>query len=143
VKKVFDLLLKEIRKCFNKDEVPVACVLVKDGRVIAYDHNKKEEKKDPLAHAEILCIRKASKKLKTWNLGDCELYVTLEPCEMCKAVIDEARIKKVYYFNKSHKKEIIKLNILKLLQALLIKYLRLKLKIFLKINGSKNRLRLL
>jgi len=104
VKKVFDLLLKEIRKCLKKDEVPVACVLVKDGRVIAYDHNKKEEKKDPLAHAEILCIRKASKKLKTWNLGDCELYVTLEPCEMCKAVIDEARIKKVYYFNKSHKK---------------------------------------
>ena len=104
MKKVFDLLLKEIRKCLKKDEVPVACVLVKDGRVIAYDHNKKEEKKDPLAHAEILCIQKASKKLKTWNLGDCELYVTLEPCEMCKAVIDEARIKKVYYFNKSHKK---------------------------------------
>lgn len=104
MKNVFDLLLKEIRKCLKKDEVPVACVLVKNGRVIAYDHNKKEEKKDPLAHAEILCIQKASKKLKTWNLGDCELYVTLEPCEMCKAVIDEARIKKVYYFNKSHKK---------------------------------------
>ena len=65
---------------------------------------KDKKKNSPLAHAEILAIIKATKRIKTWNLNDCELYVTLEPCEMCKSIINEARIKKVYYILSKTKK---------------------------------------
>lgn len=91
-------LLKEIEKAIKQSEVPVASVIVNKGRIIASSHNKKEKLRDPLAHAEIICIKKAAKKMKSWNLSDCELYVTLHPCRMCEDVINEARIKKVYYY---------------------------------------------
>ena len=82
---------------YNKDEVPVGAVIVKDGKIVARAHNNKENSNDPTAHAEIVCIRKACKKLNNWYLKDCEMYVTLEPCSMCVGAIIQARIKKVYY----------------------------------------------
>ena len=88
--------LKEAKKAYNKLEIPVGAVIVKDGKIIARAHNEKEKKHDTTKHAEILAIQKASKKLEAWRLSDCEMYVTLEPCPMCAGAIIQARIKKVY-----------------------------------------------
>jgi len=88
--------LKEARKAYNKEEVPVGAVIVKDGEIIARAHNLKESKKDTTNHAEILVIQKASKKLGAWRLEDCDMYVTLEPCSMCAGALIQSRIKKVY-----------------------------------------------
>lgn len=88
--------LKEAQKAYEKLEVPVGCVIVKDGKIIARAHNQKETKLDTTKHAEILAIQKASKKLESWRLIDCEMYVTLEPCSMCAGAIINSRIKKVY-----------------------------------------------
>ena len=88
--------LKEAEKAYEKLEVPVGAILVKDGKIIARAHNQKETKTDTTKHAEITVIQKASKKLKSWRLIDCEMYVTLEPCTMCAGAIIHSRIKKVY-----------------------------------------------
>ena len=88
--------LKEAEKAYSKLEVPVGAVIVKDGKIIARAYNQKESKTDTTKHAEILAIQKASKKLKSWRLIDCEMYVTLEPCTMCAGAIIHSRIKKVY-----------------------------------------------
>ena len=88
--------LKEAKKAYNKKEVPVGAVIVKDGKIIARAHNFKETKLDTTKHAEILAIQKASKKLKAWRLKDCEMYITLEPCSMCAGAIISSRIKKIY-----------------------------------------------
>ena len=88
--------LKEAEKAYKKLEVPVGAVIVKDGKIIARAHNQKETKFDTTKHAEILAIQKASKKLKSWRLIDCEMYVTLEPCTMCAGAIINSRIKKIY-----------------------------------------------
>ncbi len=78
-------------------EVPVGALIIKDGEVIAETFNQKETTNDVTAHAEILAIREAEKKLGRWRLDDCELYVTLEPCPMCAWAIISARIKAVYF----------------------------------------------
>ena len=88
--------LKEAKKADDKLEIPVGAVIVKDGKIIARAHNLKETKKDTTNHAEILAIKKASKKLDSWRLLDCEMYVTLEPCAMCAGAIIQSRIKKIY-----------------------------------------------
>lgn len=88
--------LKEAKKAYEKLEVPVGCVIVYDGKIIARAHNQKETKFDTTNHAEILAIQKASKKLKSWRLLDCEMYITLEPCPMCAGAIINSRIKKIY-----------------------------------------------
>ena len=88
--------LKEAKKAFDKLEVPVGAIIVKDGKIISRAHNLKETKLDTTNHAEILAIQKASKKLETWRLNDCEMYVTLEPCSMCAGALINCRIKKVY-----------------------------------------------
>lgn len=88
--------LKEAQKAYEKLEVPVGAVIVKDGKIIARAHNQKETKKDTTKHAEILAIQKASKKLESWRLIDCEMYITLEPCSMCAGAIINSRIKKIY-----------------------------------------------
>ncbi len=88
--------IKEAKKAADKLEVPVGCVIVKDGKVIARAHNQKETKTDTTKHAEIIAIQKASKKLESWRLLDCEMYVTLEPCSMCAGAMIQSRIKKVY-----------------------------------------------
>lgn len=88
--------LKEAKKAYDKLEVPVGAVIVKDGKIIARAHNLKETKFDTTKHAEILAIQKASKRLNSWRLLNCEMYVTLEPCSMCTGALINSRIKKVY-----------------------------------------------
>ncbi|MBR3673623.1 MAG: tRNA adenosine(34) deaminase TadA [Clostridia bacterium] len=88
--------LKEAQKAYDKLEVPVGAVIVKDGKIIARAYNQKEEKNDTTNHAEILAIKKASKKLGSWRLLDCDMYVTLEPCSMCAGALIQSRIRKVY-----------------------------------------------
>ncbi len=87
--------LKEAKKAYEKKEVPVGAVIVKNEKIIARGHNLKETKKDTIKHAEMIAIQKAEKKEKAWRLEDCELYVTLEPCTMCAGAIINSRIKKV------------------------------------------------
>lgn len=94
--KFMKIALKEAKKAYDKLEIPVGAVIVKDGEIIAKAHNLKETKFDTTKHAEILAIQKASKKLKSWRLLDCEMYVTLEPCSMCAGAIINSRIKKIY-----------------------------------------------
>ncbi len=83
--------LKEAKKAYDKLEVPVGAVIVKDRKIIARAHNLKETKSDTTKHAEILAIQKASKKLNSWRLLDCEMYVTLEPCSMCAGALINSR----------------------------------------------------
>jgi tRNA(adenine34) deaminase len=87
---------KQAVKAYNLLEVPVGAVVVKDGKVIARGYNKREWLQDPIAHAEIIAITKASKKLGSWRLSDCDMYVTLEPCPMCAGAIINSRIRKVF-----------------------------------------------
>lgn len=79
------------------EDLPIGAVIMRDGKVLAKAHNKKEAKNDVTAHAEMLVIQSAQKKLKTWILDDCEIYITLEPCPMCAWAILNARIPKVYF----------------------------------------------
>ena len=84
-------------KAYSQEEIPIGCVIVRDGKVIASAHNTREQSQIATHHAEILAIQKACKKLKSWRLDDCDLYVTLEPCPMCAGAIMNARIKNLYY----------------------------------------------
>ena len=88
--------LKEAQKAFDIEEIPVGAVIVKDGKIIARAHNTKETSKNAVHHAEILAIQKACKKLNSWRLLDCEMYVTLEPCPMCAGALINSRISKIY-----------------------------------------------
>jgi len=97
------ILLKLAKKAYKKNEMPVSAVLVKDDKIISKAYNKKNLNNNPIMHAEVICLQKAYKKLKRWNLNDCILYVSLEPCEMCKIIIEESRIDKVYYVLKKGK----------------------------------------
>ena len=81
----------------GENEVPVGAVVVKNGRVIAADHNRRETLRDPTAHAEMLAITQAAASIGNWRLDDCTLYVTLEPCPMCAGAIVLARIPRVVY----------------------------------------------
>ncbi len=89
--------LKEAFKASQIDEVPIGCVIVKDNKIIARGHNKREMKNDVTSHAEMEAIRKANKKLNSWRLVDCDLYVTIEPCIMCMGAIYQSHIRKIYY----------------------------------------------
>lgn len=89
--------LREALKAGEAGEVPVGAVIVQDGKIIARGKNERETKKDPAAHAEIVAIRKAGKKLGRWNLSDCDIFVTLEPCVMCSGAIIYSRLGTVYY----------------------------------------------
>lgn len=88
--------LKQAKKASDKLEVPVGAIIVKDGKIIARAYNQKEYKKDTTNHAEILAIKKASKKIGSWRLLNCDMYVTLEPCSMCAGALIQSRIRKVY-----------------------------------------------
>ncbi len=90
--------IKEAKKALRKGEVPVGAILVDEkGNILARGYNIKEKKKDPSAHAEIVVIRKACKKLNTWRLEGCSLYVTLQPCLMCFGALVQARIKRLIF----------------------------------------------
>ena len=84
--------IKQARKAYEKSEVPIGCVIVHDGKIIARGYNRRNTDRSTLAHAEITAIRKAAKKLGDWRLEECTLYVTLEPCPMCAGAIVQARI---------------------------------------------------
>ncbi|MCR5795426.1 MAG: tRNA adenosine(34) deaminase TadA [Solobacterium sp.] len=89
--------LKEAEKARKIDEVPVGCVIVYNDKIIARGHNLKEKKKQAILHAEIVAIQKACKKLDTWCLDECDIYVTLEPCMMCTGSIILSRFRNLYY----------------------------------------------
>ncbi len=89
--------LKEAEKAFSYGEVPIGAVVVKDGQVISRAFNRKEFLQDPTAHAEILAIREASRKLNSWRLEGCTLYSTVEPCVMCAGAIIQSRVDRVVY----------------------------------------------
>ena len=90
-----NLALKEAKIALKLGEVPVGCVIVKNGEVISKAHNEKEKQHDVTAHAEILAIKKAEKKLGNWRLDGCKIYVTLEPCLMCTGAIIQSRISEI------------------------------------------------
>ena len=92
-----NLALKEAQKAYGILEVPVGCVIVKDGKIIARGHNVREKNQSIIGHAELVAIKKANKKLGTWRLEDCDMYVTLEPCPMCAGAIIQSRIKNLYF----------------------------------------------
>lgn len=87
--------IKQAKKAAAIGEVPIGCVIVRGGTILARGYNRRNIEGSTLAHAEIIAIKKASKKLQDWRLEDCELYVTLEPCPMCAGAIVQARIPKV------------------------------------------------
>ena len=89
--------IKEAKKAELLDEVPVGCVIVLNDKVIARAHNQKEKKNMATAHAEVLAIQKASKKLGNWCMNECELFVTLEPCMMCAMALIHNRISRLYF----------------------------------------------
>ncbi len=89
--------IKQAQIAFKADEVPVGAIIVKDNVVISRAYNKRENKQNALYHAEILAIDKACKKLNTFRLNDCVMYVTLEPCPMCAGAIINARLKQVVF----------------------------------------------
>ena len=91
------IAITQATKAYKNGDVPVGCVIVKNNKIISKAYNKKEKNNNAIFHAEILAIKKACNKLKTWHLNDCILYTTLEPCVMCIGAIAQARIKKVVY----------------------------------------------
>lgn len=88
--------LRQAKKAYRLGEVPIGCVLVRDGEIIARGYNRRNTDKNTLAHAEITAINRASKRAGDWRLEDCVMYVTLEPCQMCAGAIIQARIPEVY-----------------------------------------------
>lgn len=89
--------LKEAEIAASEDEVPIGCIIVKDDKIIARAHNQRDKTNNPLGHAEVLAIKKASEVLEDWQLVDTDLYVTIEPCIMCAGAIIQSRIKRVIY----------------------------------------------
>ena len=87
--------LLQAEKALAKNEVPIGCVILREGKIIARGYNRRTEAGNVLAHAEIIAIQKACRKLQDWRLEDCTLYVTLEPCPMCAGAIVQARIPRV------------------------------------------------
>lgn len=87
--------IRQAKKAYALEETPIGCVIVHEGKIIGRGYNRRNTEKNPLAHAEITAIRKASKKIGDWRLEECTMYVTLEPCQMCAGAIVQARIPRV------------------------------------------------
>ena len=96
--KIENVLIKDLKKAYKNKEVPVAALIVFNNKIISHSYNKRLRNKDVTAHAEVLAIKKAAKKIGDWRLNDCDLYVTLEPFAMCNEIIKESRIKNVFYY---------------------------------------------
>jgi tRNA(adenine34) deaminase len=96
-KKWMKLALDEAIKAYEKKEIPVGAIVVKDGRVIGRGYNQRENLQNPTAHAEIIALTSAANTLESWRLKDCSLYVTKEPCPMCAGAIMNARISHIYF----------------------------------------------
>ena len=95
--RIIEKLYKLSLKAYKKNEIPVSAIIIKNNKIISKAYNKKNINNNALLHAEIICLQKAYKKLKRWNLNDCTMFVSLEPCDMCKLLINESRINKVFY----------------------------------------------
>jgi tRNA(adenine34) deaminase len=91
-----DIAIKEAIKAYKKDEVPVGCCIVYKNKVLSVGHNIRQGKYDIMGHAEIVAIKKAAKRIKSWNLSGCTMYVTLSPCDLCFLAIKNSRIAKIY-----------------------------------------------
>ena len=102
------IALQQAQKAYKKDEVPVGAIIVKEGKILAKAFNKREKSKDATNHAEIICIKKACKKIKDFRLLDCDIYVTLEPCLMCLGALINARVRTIYFGASINKVETIK-----------------------------------
>ena len=102
--------LREAQAAAGEDEVPVGCVIVRGGKVIARAHNQREALKDPTAHAEMIAITAAAEAVGDWRLEDCDLYVTLEPCPMCAGAAALARIRRMVYGASDPKASDLRLN---------------------------------
>ena len=92
-----ETIIRLSKKSLKYNDVPVGAIIVKNGKIISKGYNTREKTKNTLNHAEIVAIKKANKKLKGYFLYDCDMYVTLKPCEMCEKVINNARINNVFY----------------------------------------------
>ncbi|MBE6138637.1 MAG: nucleoside deaminase [Firmicutes bacterium] len=103
MEKYMKLAIKEAKKAQKHGDVPVGAIIVRNGKIIAKGHNKKEKKQIVTRHAEIEVIEKACKKLQTWHLDDCDIYITIEPCQMCYGAIEQARIKTIVYGSQNDK----------------------------------------
>lgn len=101
--KIIEELYNLSLKAYKKGEIPVSAIIVKDNKVISKAYNKRNKSHNPIDHAEIIAIKKACKRLHTWKLNECVLYVSLEPCNMCREVINQSRIENVIYFTKNSK----------------------------------------
>ncbi len=99
IEKLYNLSLK----AYKKGEIPVSAIIVKNNKVISKAYNKRNKSHNPMDHAEIIAIKRACKRLHTWKLNECVLYVSLEPCDMCREVINQSRIENVIYFTKNNK----------------------------------------
>ena len=99
IEKLYNLSLK----AYKKGEIPVSAIIVKNNKVISKAYNKRNKSHNPMDHAEIIAIKRACKRLHTWKLNECVLYVSLEPCDMCREVINQSRIDNVIYFTKNNK----------------------------------------
>ena len=95
--KFMDAAYKEAQKAYKAGEIPIGAVIVKDGAILSRGHNCREKTQIATRHAEIVAIEKACKKLNSWRLDGCEMYVTVEPCVMCYGAVLNARVDKVYY----------------------------------------------
>lgn len=103
--------IDEANIAYKEGNVPVGAVIVNKNNIVSFNHNKKNTENISVYHAEILCIIDACKKIGSWYLDNCDMYVTLEPCDMCKAAIAESRIKNVYYLVDSNYSDNLKTNI--------------------------------
>ena len=101
--KIIEELYNLSLKAYKKGEIPVSAIIVKDNKVISKAYNKRNKSHNPMDHAEIIAIKRACKRLHTWKLNECVLYVSLEPCNMCREVINQSRIENVIYFTKNNK----------------------------------------
>lgn len=104
------MALDEAKKAYELDEIPVGCVIFREDEIVGCGYNRKESESNAILHAEIIAIDEACRKLGTWRLEECCLYVTLKPCMMCMGAIMESRIKKVYYGTENNSEQMYNLN---------------------------------
>ncbi|MGM9881284.1 MAG: nucleoside deaminase [Bacilli bacterium] len=104
------MALDEAKKAYELDEIPVGCVIFREDEIVGCGYNRKESESNAILHAEIIAIDEACRKLGTWRLEECCLYVTLKPCMMCMGAIMESRIKKVYYGTENNSEQMYDLN---------------------------------
>ncbi len=114
MKNYYEILKKLNKLALKNNDIPVSCIITKNNKIISKSYNKRVKDNNPINHAEIIAIKKAAKKLKTYNLIDCQLYTTLKPCKMCEEVIKISKIKKVYYILDQNKIVNNKINYIKL-----------------------------